>query len=200
MRLWNAKKRKEHLSLYSFNPQTRAYVIEISLDDYSELFNGWDASPLKRKELEPELMDYLEEAALEIPLREQAEICFHLPGHLRDPEKEAKSSTAILQNMRVQLLLTQRKLGEIYRKALTYAVISLLLLTVAYAVPAPASLQLFTKIITEGVFIGGWWFLYEAFSMLFFVGHDVRRRRSVFLRYLESPIHFRDLEPAGGDK
>lgn len=200
MRLWNAKKRKEHLSLYSFNPQTRAYVIEISLDDYSELFNGWDASPLKRKELEPELMDYLEEAALEIPLREPAEICFHLPGKLRDPEKEAKSSTAILQNMRVQLLLTERKLGEIYRKALTYAVISLLLLTVAYAVPAPASLHLFTKIITEGVFIGGWWFLYEAFSMLFFVGHDVRRRRSVFLRYLESPIYFRDLEPAGGDK
>ncbi|HAI21961.1 MAG TPA: hypothetical protein DCM14_08725 [Clostridiales bacterium UBA8153] len=190
---WSAKNRKEYLSLYSFNPKTRAYVIEISLDDYSELFNGWDASPLKRKELEPELLDYFEGAALEIPLREKVEICLHLPGGLRDAEKEAKSATAILQNMRVQLLLTDRKLGEIYRKAATYAVISLLLLAVAYAWPGRAGLQLFTKLITEGVFIGGWWFLYEAFSMLFFVGHDVRRERSVFLRYLDSPIYFREI-------
>jgi hypothetical protein len=193
MRLWSARKRKEHLSLYSFDPETRVYAIEVSLDDYSELFNGWDASPLKRKELEPELMDYLEGAALEIPPREKTEICFHLPASLRDPEKEAKSAAAILQNMRVQLLLTQRKLGEIYRKAAAYAGISLLLLTVAYAVPGRVSLQVFTKIITEGVFIGGWWFLYEAFSMVFFVGHDARRRRSIILRYLDSPIYFRDL-------
>ena len=72
-------KKNETLNLYNTNPDTRAYLIEVSLDDYSELFNGWDASPLRRRDLEPELMDYLEQAGSEIPLKEKMELCFYMP-------------------------------------------------------------------------------------------------------------------------
>lgn len=62
------KKKSSIVNYYNTNPDTSAYMIEISLDEYSELFNGWDASPLRRRDLEPELLDYIEQCGAEIPL------------------------------------------------------------------------------------------------------------------------------------
>ena len=60
------KKQKSTLiNIYNINPKTSAYMIEVSLDDYAELFNGWDASPLRRRDLEPEFLDFLEQCGSE---------------------------------------------------------------------------------------------------------------------------------------
>jgi hypothetical protein len=45
----------------------------------------------------------------------------------------------------------------------------------------------------EGMFIGGWWILWEGSSLFFFTGHDVRVRKRYFERYLRSQVYFRDL-------
>jgi hypothetical protein len=78
------KKKNTLLNYYNINTETSAYMIEISLDDYAELFNGWDASPLRRRDLEPELLDYLEQSGSEIPLINDVELYLYLPEKLRD--------------------------------------------------------------------------------------------------------------------
>jgi hypothetical protein len=107
-------KKSESLALYNTNPETKAYIVEVSLDDYSELFNGWDASPLRRKDLEPELMDYLEQAATEIPIHEKLELCFYMPKEKRDLDKEFKSITSVMNNFKIVLSVIHKQISHKY--------------------------------------------------------------------------------------
>lgn len=189
---FDKNRKREYLNLYNVNPETNAYILELQLDDYSELFNGWDASNVRKKEIEPELMDYFEQAAGEIPIKEKIEICFYLPANLRDTEKENKSVAALLNNFRVKRVFLTKNLRDIYRKFMTYVALSASLLTAAHILPEFGELFVFYKIMIEGMFIGGWWILWEGCSLFFFTGHDVRVRRQIFERYLDSKIYFKD--------
>jgi len=190
--LGHPKLNPEYLNLYHINPNTQAYVVEVSIDDYSEIFNGWDASPLRRKEIEPELMDYLEQAGSEIPIRETIELCFDVRAQRRDPEKELTTKAAIQNNFRVQHLFIKRALRNIYRRFFTYVAVSAVLLTLAYTLPSLLELALMHKIVVEGMFIGGWWILWEGCSLFFFRGNELRLKKRMFERYIKSDIIFRD--------
>ncbi|MBE0700860.1 MAG: hypothetical protein IH571_04150 [Acholeplasmataceae bacterium] len=186
------KSKKAVHSLYNKNETTQALIIEVSLDDYSEIFNGWDASPLRRKDMEPELLDYLEQAADEIKLSEKVEICFYLPQALHDDDKEAKSITGVQNNFKVVLFFIEKTLHRHYRQIGLYILMSTLFLIAAYTIRGVTTLPLLFSILIEGLFIGGWVLLWEAFSLFFFTTHETRQRRKLFRRYLESDIYFKD--------
>jgi len=44
----------------------------------------------------------------------------------------------------------------------------------------------------EGMFIGGWWILWEGCSLFFFRGNELRLKKRMFERYIKSDIIFRD--------
>ncbi|MFA5526839.1 MAG: hypothetical protein WC992_08440 [Acholeplasmataceae bacterium] len=186
------KKKSESLKLYNVNPDTNAYIVEVSLDDYSELFNGWDASPLRRRDLEPELMDYLEQASTEIPLSENLELCFYMPKDKRDLEKEFKSITSIMNNFKVLMSVIYKQLSKNYRRLLIYVVVSIIFLSAAYLLRNETDFSLLISIMIEGLFIGGWFLLWEAFSLFFFDTHEINIRKKLFNRLLHSDIYFKD--------
>jgi RsiW-degrading membrane proteinase PrsW (M82 family) len=186
------KKKSESLKLYNVNPDTNAYIVEVSLDDYSELFNGWDASPLRRRDLEPELMDYLEQASTEIPLSENLELCFYMPKDKRDLEKEFKSITSIMNNFKVLMSVIYKQLSRNYRRLLIYVVVSIIFLSAAYLLRNETDFSLLISIMIEGLFIGGWFLLWEAFSLFFFDTHEITIRKKLFHRLLHSDIYFKD--------
>ena len=185
-------KKNETLNLYNTNPDTKAYLIEVSLDDYSELFNGWDASPLRRRDLEPELMDYLEQAGSEIPIKEKMELCFYMPKEKRDLDKEFKSITSAMNNFKVVMSVIQKQLHRNYRRLLVYVVVSLIFLNAAYLLRNVTIQSLLINIMIEGFFIGGWFLLWEAFSLFFFDTHEIQIRKKIFNRFLTSDIYFKD--------
>lgn len=188
------KKTKKHdfQSMYYQNAETSAYQVEVSLEDYSELFNGWDASALRRKDLEPELLDFLEQAGYEISHKEKIEVCFYLPKEVYNLEKEMKSLAAIKNNFKIAIFFINKSLKKSYRQILTFFILSLIFITSAYLMRDDESLPILTKIAREGLFIGGWIFIWEAFSLFFFTTHDERKRRDVFYRYLDSEIYFKE--------
>lgn len=185
-------KKIETLNFYNINQETNAYMIEVSLDDYSELFNGWDASPLRRKDLEPELMDYLEQASEEIRIKEKIELCFYVPKEKRDLEKEFKSSTSIMNNFKVVLSVIHKQVSRSYRRLIMYIFSSLILLTLAYLLRNVSDVSLLVSISVEGFFIGGWFLLWEAFSLFFFDMHEIKLREKRFIRFVSSDIYFKD--------
>ena len=187
-------KKNEFQNIYNFNAETNAYVINVSLEDYSELFNGWDASPLRRKDLEPELLDYLEQAGTEIPLREKIEICFHLPKSMHDVDKESKSLTGIQNNFKVVMFFINKTLKTNYRQLAIYILMGTLFLVGAYVAKNLADLQILFSIMIEGLFIGGWFLMWEAFSLFFFESHETRRRKAIIKRFLDCNIYFQDTE------
>jgi hypothetical protein len=186
------KKKLETLSLYRTNPENNAYLIEVSLEDYSELFNGWDASPVRRKDLEPELLDYLEEAGTEIPIKQSIELVFYLPKDKRDAEKDERSITTIQNNFKVVNQMIQKKIERNYRRLLVYVTLSLIFLVAAYLLRNVTTLSLLTNIMIEGFFIGGWFLLWEAFSLFFFDTHEFKIRQKIFKRFIDSKIIFKE--------
>ena len=186
------KKKLETLSLYRTNTDTNAYLIEVSLEDYSELFNGWDASPVRRKDLEPELLDYLEEAGTEIPIKQSIELVFYLPKDKRDAERDERSITTIQNNFKVVNQMIQKKIERNYRRLLVYVTLSLIFLVAAYLLRNVTTLSLLTNIMIEGLFIGGWFLLWEAFSLFFFDTHEYKIRQKIFKRFIDSKIIFKE--------
>lgn len=187
------KKKKgkyEIKSIYNKNPNSGAFIIEISLDNYDELFNGWDASPMKTKDLEPELLKYLETAGYEIPLKEKIEIWFYLPDVMENKDKETRSILGIKNNFKMVLHFLEKELKVNYRHIATYVVLSTLLLISAYLTRNLTMLGLFGTVIMEGMFIGGWFLLWEAFSLFFFASYETKHKQKRYIRFLESEIYF----------
>jgi hypothetical protein len=177
--------------IYRVNEETKAYMIEISLDDYDELFNGWDASVIRRKELEPELLDYMVSASYEISLKYPVELWFYLDPAKENNEREIISVQSIVNNFKTRLHFNEMKLRSNYRKILTYILMSTLFLLFAYLMPKDFDLILFINIIVEGLFIGGWVLLWEAFSLFFFDSHDLRIKKKHLTKLKDSKIYFK---------
>ena len=187
------KKKKNSLyNYYNINKETSAYIIEISLDSYAELFNGWDASPLRRRDLEPELLDYLEQSGSEIPLTNKVELYLYLPEKLRNEEKEIRSKTGIINNFNVVLFFINKSLKKIYRQILTNIIMSSMFLIAAYLLRNIIKIDgIFSTIFVEGLYIGGWFLLWEAFSLFFFNSYEIRQRKKIYLRFIDMKIYFK---------
>ena len=177
--------------MYRTNPETNAFVIEISLDDYSEIFNGWDPSPVKRRDLDPEFVGFLEQCASDIPLRFPLELQLYMPAGKLDKDKESLSREGIKNNLDFMVHFIRKSLAEIRQKAMIYVTAAFAFLSVGYASRHLADLGMVNAILAEGLSIGGWVFLWEAFSLLFFSGQEERNRLKRYVRFQDAEIIFR---------
>ena len=81
-----------------------------------------------------------------------------------------------------------------YRQLAIYILMGTLFLIGAYVAKNLADLQILFSIMIEGLFIGGWFLMWEAFSLFFFESHETRRRKSIIKRFLDCNIYFQDTE------
>jgi hypothetical protein len=177
--------------MYKTNTDTDSFIIEVSVDSYNEIFNGWDPSPVKRRDLDPEVMEFIESSAADIPLRYPLELHFYMPAGNRDEEKERLSEEGIRNNFSYSIALIRRSLADIRRKTMLYAVAAFAFLTVRYMPKPGVPANLLTTILTEGLSIGGWVFLWEAFSLLFFAGQETSNQLKRYLRLLDAKVIFK---------
>lgn len=185
------KMKKSYLKkIYKFDEEKQAYIIDVSLDYYQELFNDWDASPIRKKDLEPELIEYLEASSYDIPRRNKLEIRFTVPLSKENQEKEKKALSAIHNNFLTSLYFTKKELGYSMRKILLYVILGFSFIGIAYVVKNQLNINIGFDLLNEGLFIGGWVLLWEAFSLFFFSMHDLRKKKSMYTRFLESKISF----------
>lgn len=186
----NKKKSFKLSTIYPFDKETNTYCVYISLDSYEELFNGWDAAPIKRRDLEPDLLDFLEQVSYDIPLSEKVKIVFQLPEAKKDSEKEQRSKEAIYHNFNLIRHFINKSLMQNNRKIATYLAMGVFFLLLSYSLDLYLHLTFPFSILVDGFFIGGWVMFWEAFSLTFFIGHEFRNRRNRFARYSDSQVEF----------
>src|SRR6056297_2755985 len=176
--------------IYHTNQYNNAYLIELNLDNYDDLFNSWDGSELDRKELDPELSHFLERASYELPLKDKVELCFYLPENEKDEKMEADSRATIKNNFRMRQFFINQELKHNNKKTVTYIIMGILFLITAYLIPENKDLSLLVSLLMEGLFVGGWVFLWEAFSIFFFGSRELKDKKKRYYRYLDSDIVF----------
>ncbi|HSM81190.1 MAG TPA: hypothetical protein VLS96_05870, partial [Nodosilinea sp.] len=161
---------KEELfnEIYVVDEANNAYMIEAALDHYTDIFSEWDPAPFKRRELDPDLQFYLESSADEIPKKYSIEVCFTLPPGSRDEALEQDVRAGLRNSVDFKLYLLKKEIRLVNSRTARYVVAGLGTLLVARLVAEPAEFNVLTSVLTEGLFIGGWVFLWEAVSLFFF--------------------------------
>ncbi|HOE57740.1 MAG TPA: hypothetical protein PLL98_07940 [Bacillota bacterium] len=186
------RKKKNYLKqIYKMNPETNAYIIEISLDDYNEIFNGWDPSPIKRRDLDPDMVNFMELCSSDIPLKYPLELQFYMPEDQYSKEKEDLSIVGIKNNYDFTLHFIKKELTLIREKIALYIMMAVAFLSVGYFSGSQIKLHFIKTILKEGLSIGGWVFLWEAFSLFFFSRQEVYNRLKTYRRFQNTKISFK---------
>ena len=75
--------------LYKFDKKSKTYLIEVSLDDYDDVFDDWDPSPFKKRDIEDEFSDFILDSSVDIPLTYEITLVLYLPKEKKDEKKES---------------------------------------------------------------------------------------------------------------
>ncbi len=183
---------KKHIlkNIYKYDEESMNYIIEISLDFYQELFNDWDASPIRRKDLDPELITFIESSGHEIPLRKNIELNFSLPKSKRNIVQEKKAIEGVRNYFKSVLFFVLKDLKYNIRKIILFIILGLSFIFIASFVQNQENIVFAFDVLIEGIYIGGWVLIWEAFSLFFFKTYTIRKRKNMYLRFLRSPIRF----------
>lgn len=177
-------------SLYEYDRKKNVFSIKLSIDTYNDLYDEWDYSPFRKRDLDKNLLEHLEECSREIPLKHRLAVHFYMPTSERDASREERS-IAGLRNYFQYLLYKkaqEKKKYNIY--VFLYIISGLLLLTGAYFLQGTLETHLLLTILPEGLFIGGWVLFWEAFSILFFKSREMRQNLREYKRLIQAEIHY----------
>lgn len=180
--------------IYARNPLNGHYIIEVSLTNYAEIFNDWDHAPYKRKDINPEMLGFLEDSIDDIPMEYDIDICFYLAEEKRFHEKEHIITDWFRTFYTFYIEIEKQKIRAILKSAILYMLVSAALLIVSYfGVLYKDNIFIYT--ITEILIVGGWVFLWEALERLLFQRKAVRRLIQNYERFRKAEISFRYSKP-----
>ena len=180
------------LRMYRVNPENHRVVIDIALDRYLDYFHEWDNSVFRKRDLHPELAEFLDLCSEEIPLRKKLELSFWIKNRKEeDTEKENVLMASYRNYYESQLHMVSRNLKRHLKFSLVLFLIAIGFIALYFLVSKFEEGHLLSKIMVEGVLIGAWVFTWESFHMLFFESLDPMKRRRELKRFLDAKIGFR---------
>lgn len=176
--------------IYEKNHETGDYIVEVSLDSYTDIFNEWDHASYKKRDMDPELALFIENCSLEIPFKYGINICFCLPKEVQNTEKEKIIESGFKTYYNFYTDFEMKDLRYSYRKVAGYIITSFLLLSIAYILSGKSH-DIFFNTLTQGFTVGGWVFLWEAISFFFFKKSSKVDTIRNYERLANAPIYFR---------
>ena len=82
------------------------------LDRYEDVFNEWDPAPYKRRDLDPDLLTYLHDCSLDIPLRYELSLAMTVPPEVADAAKEKLVGDGIRNYFAFEARQTRRRVWQ----------------------------------------------------------------------------------------
>lgn len=185
--------RKEHFlqKLYEINDETGNYIIEVAVSKYTNIFNAWDNSPFKKRDLYPELELFLHSCSNDIPYKYNIDICFHMPSNSNNTEKEQWIVSSLKTYYSFYYNLKKRVLNETYYSFILYIVISFIILFASFFMEEKLKGGILFNTVLEGLRIGGWVLLWESISFFLFKRAKMRDEVMEYRRFMSAGIYFK---------
>jgi hypothetical protein len=180
---------------YAIDRSSGRIIIEVLLEKQIYLFNEWDNASYNRKDLDPDLIYFLEECFDEIPYEYEVQLNIAINEKERDPAREAAIAEGIKSQFRHYQRASKRKLKELYRRAAFYVLVSAGFLLIAGLLEGRLIARPVSAALLQGLYVGGWVFLWEAISEVSFsrgraaLTHKMR----AYERFLRAPVVFADV-------
>lgn len=188
MRLLKANP-KYYQEAYQFDEKEKAYHIEVSLDAYEDVYDEWDPSPFKKRDIEDEFDDFIMDSSSDIPPRFNLMIDLYLPSEMKNPIKEKLLIEAYDNYYRFKYKRALKARQSLSKKVIVNFVLALVFLFIGYFYE-PGLNSIFLMIIKEGLFIGGWVFLWEVFTLIFITLVEGNRALRAIHRLVNAKIRF----------
>jgi hypothetical protein len=183
--------------IYRKYEDTDRYEIDVAINDYTDIFNEWDPAPFRRRDLHPDLQDFLEECSREITIKHPLAIVFYMPSARHSSEKEEICITGMRTHFAFNAHVLRKERKAMIRGVIRNMLIGLSLLVAAIMFDQLSIQNVLFQVLTQGLFIGGWVFIWEALSTLFFKNRIIHYKIKEWQRLHEAPIVFRK-EQRGG--
>ena len=183
------RKKRYFQKLYKFNEASNTYSIEVSLDNYDDVYDDWDASPFKKRDIEVEFNDFVVNSSQDIPFNYEISIVLYLPEAKKDEQKEITLISAYRNYYAYALDRLNKRKTILYEKIISYLLLSIFMLGIGYFF-FRGTRTIFSNILHEGIFIGGWVFLWEFFTSIFITRRELQEEYKIFKRLYRANILF----------
>ncbi|MCX8059183.1 MAG: DUF4007 family protein [Spirochaetes bacterium] len=178
--------------IYRYEKKTDTYNIDISLDQYSDIFNEWDFAPFTKRDIDPDLIEFIEECALEIPLKSKISINFYIPEKLKDEDIEEKLKRIIKNNLKFGYRRIYNEKRRLIKSTSIYAITGVIFLLLSSFVEDLIKISMIKNIIANGIMIGAWVLIWDIFSTIFFKLKELNFKIKVYEKLIYSSINFYD--------
>jgi len=175
--------------LYKYDKISNSYLIEVSLDDYDDVFDDWDPSPFKKRDIEDEFNDFIVNSSEDIPLNQNISIVLYLPRSKKNPRKEATLKAAYRNFYNYILEKIHKDIISTNKSTVMYLFLALGLLSIGYTL-FKGEQNLFFTVLQEGVLVGGWVFLWEFFTNIFIKMRELYNTQKLYNRLYNAEIRF----------
>ncbi|NDL67262.1 hypothetical protein [Anaerotalea alkaliphila] len=173
-------------------------VIDVALSDYMDFFHEWDNATFRKRDMHPELAEFLELCSADIPLKQKLTIRFYVENEEKDDARERM----IVESFRTYYgffgRTQKKKAARNFHYAMLLLAISLTLIFAQAILGTIIQESIWTSVFLEGLMIGGWVFMWEALHMVAFESQALFKHAKEIERFLEAELLFRYEDPAPG--
>jgi hypothetical protein len=173
---------------YRFDEKNNAYLIEVSLDDYDDVYDEWDPAPFKKRFIQAEFDDFILSSAEDIPLKYNINVVLYLPESKKDGNKEAAVEAAYRNYYSYEIVKVAKNIAKLSKKTLSNFLLSMGFLSIGYFFQFGNSVIL--DVLQEGIFIGGWVFLWEFFTDIITTRRELLAENKLYKRIYHSELRY----------
>lgn len=185
------KKKKNLLEkLYEVDKESGSLIINVKIKTYNDIFNDLDPAPFRKRDLDQDLVAYLDECSLDIPIKRSVITQFVGKLDIKDEDKEERIKKGFRNYYNFLCLNINRQMKNTYKKSIFYFFTSIFFLVFSYYFPHLEGNFFLSKLIKEGLNIGGWVFLWEAIVLVGFSIRELKIEKKRYERLATSPIRF----------
>lgn len=177
-------------SYYPFIKKMNSFVLEISLDSYAEIFNDFDPSPYRKKDLNPELVDYLDDCSADIPLKYPLILQFNVPKNHVDSDEEKRVKDGLKAYYAFGTFGAHNEYKKLIYQSILNVIIATILLSISILFEFFHPGEFFLSVIQAGITVGGWVFLWQAITMVVFERKSIKKKYLTYKRFNEAIIKF----------
>ncbi len=185
-------KRKSNLleKLYEIDRESGSLVINVKIKTYNDIFNDLDPAPFRKRDLDQDLVAYLDECSLDIPIKRGIITQFVGKKDIEDKDKEERIKKGFRNYYDFLCLYVNRQIKTTYKKSIFYFFTSIFFLVFSYYSTLLDKNFFLGRLLKEGLNIGGWVFLWEAIVLVGFSVRELKVERKRYERLAKSPIRF----------
>ena len=167
------------------------HQIEMRITELSQLFNSMDPTPFHHRDLDPDAEEFLESWALEFPQESHFRIVVHIER--MPPEDPAPLVAEAIHNyFDYKAMLAKRSLRVLLLEGRTSLLIGLAFLSLCLLgadIVAGAATTTFSKIVKEGLTIGGWVAMWRPMQIFLYEWWPLVRRRRIYCNLGRAIVH-----------